>query len=84
LSNVGRADRPELPPAWRFGGIGAARGSFRRVYVNTASTTEGHDLYPDDPRVWASVFLSADAAQELMVALRRAAGEAYGYEEDGA
>ncbi len=55
-------------------------GDLVRVYLHDAATVEGHDLYPDDPRTWANVWLDVEGARELALALQDAAREV---KEDG-
>jgi hypothetical protein len=55
-------------------------GDLVRVYLHDAATVEGHDLYDDDPHIWANVWLDVEGARELALALQDAAREV---KEDG-
>ena len=50
-------------------------GDLVRVYLDDTAQVEGHDLYRDDPRTWANVWLDVEDARKLALALQDAARE---------
>ncbi len=67
------APSPVVGTSWREWDV-RARGDLVQVFIHDASKVESHDLYTDDPRIWANISLRAEQARELALELQNAAG----------